>query len=121
MQIVDSVPFEEYQKKFDNSHVLIDQLYSYGCGLNGVLGMSKGMIVVGGADPYMYKLMGENENFPLVYLPIDKTEMLQALEILIKEKYTLHERAHRSREFAVKHHDYIKVAHEYVEFWKSKM
>lgn len=121
LRVVDSVPFKEYQHLMNTSHILIDQLYSYGCGMNGVLGMAKGLIVCGGADPYMYKLMNDDHNKPLVYLPIDEAEMYNTFEKLIKNKNQLHKKALASREFAEKHHDHIKVARQYVDFWKSKI
>ncbi|MBS2098231.1 glycosyltransferase [Carboxylicivirga linearis] len=121
LNIVDSVPFEVYQKLFNNSHILVDQLYSYGCGLNGVLGMSKGMVVAGGADEHMYKLMEEHKNFPLINLPIDEEDMYVVFENLIKQKKSLPKLAKASRKFAEEHHDYLYVAKEYVRFWEQKI
>ncbi|WP_068472255.1 glycosyltransferase family protein [Saccharicrinis aurantiacus] len=121
LRIVDSIPFDEYKNLMDSSHVLVDQLYSYGCGINGVLGMSKGLIVAGGADSYMYQLIGEEDNQPLVNLPVDEEEMFIVLEELIKNKRDLFTLAKETREFSIKHHNYIKVAKQYVDFWESKI
>ncbi len=121
IHIVDSIPYEEYQYLLNNAHVLVDQLYSYGYGMNGVLGLSKGLIVAGGADDYLYEIMNEQKNKPLVYLPIDKQEMLHVLELLITDKDGLTERAKNSRQFALEHHDYRIVAQRYLQFWELKI
>lgn len=121
LTIVDSVPFEEYHRLLNSSHILCDQLYSYGCGMNGALGLSKGLIIVGGADERMYSMFNESSNKPMIDLPVDKDELYKTLEEIVLKKDSLLEQAHKSREFAVKHHDYIKVAQEYLDFWKSRI
>jgi hypothetical protein len=121
LNIVDSIPFDEYQNLLNDSHVLCDQLYAYGYGLNGVLAMSKGLILAGCGSSELYHIMGEKENKPIVQLPMNKDELFKKLESLILNKDTLVEQAIKTREFAVKHHDYIKVAKKYLDFWSSKI
>jgi len=119
VNIAEGVPFETYQHMLDSSNVLCDQLYSYGCGMNGALGLSKGLVVAGGGEDYMYKLFGEEINFPIINLPTTESEIYKTFEALIKEKDTLYRRALRSREFAIKHHNYLNVAKSYLAFWKK--
>jgi len=119
--IVDSVPYDEYRKLMEGSHVICDQLYSYGAGLNAVIALSKGLIVVGGGEEYMYELFGEKDNKPIINLPDTKEGVVQVLESLLERRDELPHLAIKSREFALKYHDHIKVAQQYVDFWESKM
>ena len=121
LQIARSVPFEQYQTMMDSSHVLCDQLYSYGCGMNGAMAMAKGLIVAGGGEEEMYRLFGETENKPLINLPDTKGGVIKILESVLERRKDLPLMAQKSREFAIKHHDHIKVAQQYVDFWESKM
>ncbi len=121
LRIANSVPFEEYKNMLDSSHILCDQLYSYGNGMNGVMAMAKGLIVAGGGEDYMYELFGETENKPIINLPDTKEGVIEVFESLLERRDELPSLALKSREFALKHHDHIKVAQQYVDFWESKM
>ncbi len=121
LNIVDSVPYSTYQNLLNSSHVLCDQLYGYDYGLNGVLGMTKGLILAGCANSYLYNLMGEEKNKPIIELPLDRDKIFEKLENLIINSENLIDKARNTREFAIKHHNYIKVAKQYVDFWISKL
>ncbi|MCU4174510.1 hypothetical protein [Carboxylicivirga sp. N1Y90] len=119
LTIVNSVPYNEYIKLLNNSHVLCDQLYASGIGMNGLIGLSKGLIVGGCADAELYDSLGEKNNKPLVDLNTSDAEMFRTFEQLIDQKSSLKERSLKSREFVVKHHDSVKVAQQYLDFWKK--
>ena len=119
--VVHSVPFKQYQKLLNSSHVLCDQLYAYGIGLNGIIGLSKGLIVAGGADEDMYEALGEYKNRPIIDINTTESEMLKSFEFLLDNKKILNELSLKSRDFVVKHHDSIKVAQEYLDFWKQNL
>lgn len=117
LKIVTSIPFDEYQKLMNESHILCDQRYSTGIGMNGALSMSKGIITGSGATNEMYDALGEYENRPIVNLRQAKEELHSTFEHMIAHKRDLKEHSLRSRDFVVKHHDYIKVAQQYLDFW----
>ncbi len=121
LQIVSGVPYDEYINLLNSSHVLCDQLYSYGCGVNGVIGLSKGLIVVGGGDEGMYKLFKEIKNKPIVDLPSQKEDVYKELEKLLLNKSSLYKKALNSRRYAEKHHDVLKIAKKYEQFWMKMM
>ncbi len=117
---VHSVPFNEYTNLLNNSHILCDQLYSSGVGINGLIAMAKGLIVGGCGDDQLYESLGEFNNRPIIDLNTSKNEMFHTFEQILENKSQLKMRALKSREFVVKHHDCIKVAQKYLDFWKSK-
>ena len=119
VQVVDSVPLNEYTNLLNNSHILCDQLYSSGLGMNGIIAMAKGLIIGGCGDDQLYASLGELENKPLIYLNMPDKQMYSTIENLIKDKRVLYKRALKSREFVEKHHDCIKVAKQYMEYWKK--
>jgi len=117
--IVNSVPFNEYQTLLNSSHVLCDQLYAYGIGLNGLIAQSKGLIVCGGADEEMYNALGEEKNRPIIDLNVPRKKMLESFEQIIANKSILHELSSKNRDFVVKHHDSAVIAEKYIKFWKE--
>jgi len=119
LTIVDSVPFNEYTKLLNSSHVLCDQLYAYGIGMNGLIAQSKGLIVGGGADKEMYNLLGEYNNRPILDLNTSDKQMIETFESLIDNKSNLKELSYDSRRFVIDNYNYIKVAKKYLAIWQN--
>jgi glycosyltransferase involved in cell wall biosynthesis len=117
---VTSLPWKEYVKTMSESDVLLDQLYSYTPGMNGLIGMAQGLVLVGGGEPEMYDLLKENNNRPIINVFPSKEDIYSKLEMLIENKKNIPELSSDSRRFAEQHHNYIKVARQYIDFWNSK-
>ncbi len=118
--VAESLPYDEYYKMVLSSDILLDQLYSYSPAMNGLLAMAMGKILVGGGEPEMYGLLDEKENFPIVNVYPSDEDIFNKLESILLQKNELPEMAEKSRKFVEDHHDYIKVAKQYVDFWNSK-
>lgn len=115
----ESVPYHIYQNMMNSSHVLLDQLYSYTPAMNGLLAMAKGLVLVGGGEPECYDLLGEHEIQPIVNVLPDEKDVYDKLCKLISDKEGVVQKARDSRLFVERHHDYRKVAKEYIDFWSK--
>lgn len=116
----ESIPYNQYEKLLDHADVLIDQLYSYTPAMNAFLGMAKGLVVVGGGEPESYHILNEETNKPVINVLPNERDIFEKFEYIIKNKDRIPEWSLKSRQFIEKHHDYVKVAQQYVDFWKSK-
>ena len=116
----ESVPFEEYRKMIDECDVLLDQLYGFSPGMNALLAMSKGKIVVGGAEEECYTINNEKELRPMVNVTPDEEDVYKKLEWLVKNPDTIEKMQRDSLEYITRHHHSHKVAEEYLKFWNSK-
>ena len=122
MEIIraENVPFEQYQQMMDQSHVLLDQLYAYTPAMNALLAMSKGLVVVGGAEPEHYALLGENELRPIINVqPTEDDVFLQIEQRLLLHPEALEQLSRDSIEYVRRHHDPIRVARQYLEVWSK--
>ncbi|GGF25621.1 glycosyltransferase family protein [Flavobacterium limi] len=117
---VTSIPWSKYVKIMSESDVLLDQLYSYTPGMNGLIGMSQGLVLVGGGEPEMYDLLNESNNHPIVNVFPEKEDIYNKLESLVHNKKSIPEISANGRRFVEEHHNYIHVAQQYVDFWNSK-
>lgn len=115
-----SVPYQEYNRMMYGSDVLFDQLYSYTPGMNGLIAMAKGLVIIGGGEPEMYDLLKETENRPIINVFPDEEDIYQKAESLIIHRESLEQLSLDSRRFVEKHHDHIKVAGKYLQFWESR-
>jgi len=117
LKVAEGVPFDQYQQMMDDSDVLLDQLYSYTPAMNALLAMSKGMIVVGGGEPENYEILGETELRPIINVEPNYESVYHELEQLVLHPERIPELKQQSIEYIKKHHDYVKVAMQYVDFW----
>ncbi|NDW08198.1 glycosyltransferase [Dysgonomonas sp. 520] len=117
IQKAESLPFEEYVKMMAESDVILDQLYSYTPAMNAFTAMAQGLVCVGGGEPEGYEILGEYTNRPIVNVTPDEEDIYKKLENLILNRQEIPELSKNSRIFVEKHHNYIKVAQQYVDFW----
>ena len=116
----ENVPYPQYTKLISTCDVLLDQLYGYSPGMNALLAMSEGKIVVGGAEEECYEILDEKELRPTINVTPSEEDIYQKLKWLIENKENISQLQRESILFIKKHHDHIKVAQEYIKFWNSK-
>ena len=119
LRVAQGVPFDEYQRMMDGSDAILDQLYSYTPSMNSLLAMSKGIIVIGGGEPENYQILGETELRPIINVQPDYRSVYDELEQLILHPERISDLKRQSVEYVRRHHDYLKVAEQYIKFYQE--
>lgn len=114
---VESVGYDEYKRLMSSTHVVLDQLYSYSPAMNALLAMAQGKVLVGGGEPEMYDLMGDDNLRPIINVYPSEDAVYSKLEWLVNNKSELISLSRQGREFVKQYHDHIKVAEQYLDFW----
>ena len=117
--IARSVPFDEYQRMMEGCDAIIDQLYSYTPSMNSLLAMSKGIICIGGGEPENYEIIDEHELRPIINVEPTYESVYHELEQLVLHPERIPALKQQSIEYVRRHHDYRKVAGQYLDFWNS--
>lgn len=120
LTVVESMPFAEYVKCLYDQDVLLDQLYSYTPSMNPLEAMAHGVICMGGGEIEGYELLGEHDLRPIVNVEPTYESVVEQLEYLIAHPDEVERLRQQSVEYICKHHDYIKVARRYEEFYQGK-
>lgn len=115
----ESVPFEEYKRMMADSDVLLDQLYSYTPAMNALLAMAQGLVVVGGGEPENYEILGETELRPIVNVLPSEDDVFLKLENLVLHPEQIPLLKRQGLEYVRRHHDPVKVAERYLDFWQQ--
>ena len=120
LSVAENVPYNEYVRMMNDSHVILDQLYSYTPATNALIAMAQGMIAVSGAEPEYYDFIGENDNHPIVNVsPLLHDDIYTRLEWIVLNKHLLPSLSKASREFVLKHNDSNIVAQKHLDFWNK--
>lgn len=117
---VESLPFHEYVKCMQGCHVILDQLYSYTPAMNALEAMAHGLVVVGGGEPENYDILGERELRPIINVLPDSENIYNTLCRVVEERHRLPALSAQSVAYVRKHHDHVKVAAEYLNFWRQR-
>ena len=116
----ENIPFALYKEMIEGCHVLLDQLYGYSPAMNALLAMSKGKVVVGGAEEECYDIIGEKELRPMVNVTPSEEDVYNKLKQLIENKEKLPQMQRESLTIIERYHTPQKVAQQYLDFWESK-
>lgn len=119
--IVENRPFDEFIGLLKDSHVVLDQIYSYTPATTALMAMAYGLNVVSGAEPEYYDFIGEFENRPIVNAPIELGPLTNTLEDIVLHPERIRERGLRSREFVEKHNRCGTVAGWFLDFWLERL
>lgn len=116
----ENVPFEQYTQMVEDCDILLDQIYGYSPGMNALLALSKGKIVIGGAEEECYRILNEEDLRPMINVYPSEDDVYKKLEMLVLNKESIVKLQRESIEFVKKHHNPEKVAQQYIDFWNSK-
>ena len=120
LEVVENLPYNEYTRRMRDSHVILDQLYSYTPGTNALIAMAQGLVAVSGAEPEYYDLIGETANKPIVNVsPLVEGDIDHKLSWLVEHRDQLPQMARASRIFVEKHNAAPVVAERYLDFWNT--
>lgn len=120
LEVVENLPYAEYTRRMRDSHVILDQLYSYTPGTNALIAMAQGLVAVSGAEPEYYDLIGETGNKPIINVsPLVEGDIDDKLSWLVEHRDQLPQMARASRAFVEKHNAASVVAQRYLDFWNT--
>jgi len=118
IKIVESLPYNEYIKTYNEAHIVLDQVLAYDQGYNALEAMSKGKVVFTGAEKEFYEYYNLKKTVAINALP-DAQKIADSLEELIINPDKIIEIGKNAREFIQKEHHYKTIAQKYLDTWNS--
>lgn len=116
----ESLPYNEYIAKMKNCDILLDQIYSYTPAMNALQAMSMGIIAVSGGEEEHYELIKEDTLRPIINVQPTEKDIYNKLENLILHPELIFQLKCDGISYIKRHHDSIKIAQEYLDFWNKK-
>lgn len=112
------MPLNDYLAVMRRTNVVIDQTYSYSCGMNAIYALAMGKVVLGGAEPESLISLGV-ESTPVINLKPNAQSIIEKIEQLLEKRNQFEQLGYESRKFAEEVHDYKKIAQQYIDTWSS--
>lgn len=117
---VTQLPYRQFVERIKQSHIVVDQLYSYTPGTTALLAMGMGRVTMSGGEPEYYDFIGERHLRPIVNTePADMDVTLHRLEEVALDRDRLRALAAEGPEFVRRHNDAVEVARRFECFWNS--
>ncbi|WP_055435200.1 glycosyltransferase [Lacinutrix algicola] len=117
IKITENLPYSEYIKIYNESHILLDQVYAYDQGYNALEAMAKGKVVFTGAEQEWLDYYKLEENTVAINALPDAQVIFNRLEWLILNPEKIIEISKNARQFIEREHNYINSAKQYLEAW----
>lgn len=118
LRIDGQLPIDEYITIMEKANIVIDQTSCYSTGVNALIAMAQGKVVLGGAEPESLACLGV-ESTPVVNIVPSAASIISEIENLIHNSEMLSELGKRSRDFVRDHHDHVKIAQRYIDIWSK--
>lgn len=114
-EVVSGLTYDEYIKRFDSADIFLDQLYSYDRGVNGILGMANGKLVVSGFEDSP-SIQGLVTQLGINGTPDQKT-LFEALEFIINNQDIRYQIVKNSISYILDNHSPNVVVNKYIDVW----
>ncbi|WP_294208407.1 hypothetical protein [uncultured Chryseobacterium sp.] len=112
------LPFNEYLEILNKTNIVIDQTSSYSLGINALISMAKGKVVLGGAEPETDVEFGYDFNPAINILP-DPKSIIKEIEKLLDTRSEISKIGQKSRHFVKTYHDHRMIAKQYCDEWSK--
>lgn len=117
IKITHNLSYDEYLNAYNDSHIIMDQVYSYDQGFNALEAMAKGKVVFTGAEREWLEYYNLIEDTVAINALPDAQYIADKLEWLINNPEKINEISLNARVFIEKEHDYIQSAKKYIGTW----
>lgn len=119
LTVVENRPLAEFNAMLRNSHVVLDQIYSYTPATTALMAMAYGLNVVSGGEDDYYRFIGEDTLRPIINAPTDIDTLEAVIEDTIMRPELLRERSRQGRLLVERHNDVDVVARRFLDFWSK--
>jgi len=112
-----SIPYKEYIKRYEDCHILLDQVYAYDQGFNALEAMAKGKVVFTGAEQEWLDYYNLKADTVAINAQPDANQIAEKLEWLILNPEKIIDISKNARAFVEREHHYLNTAKTYIKKW----
>jgi hypothetical protein len=118
LRIEGKLPFNQYTSLLASTNIVIDQVNSHSNGVNALISLAMGKIVLGGGEKVALNSLNQIST-PVFNITPNDNSIIDTIESLIERKKDFESLGLSSRKFIEENHCHIKIAEEYLKVWNS--
>lgn len=119
VESVKDLPLNDYLARMNDSHIVLDQLYSYSPAMNALYAMALGKVVATGAQPEYYDCLDNNLYKPILSLSPFDNDIKERISQLVSNPETILIKGREGRELVKANNDSLIVAKKFLNHWKN--
>lgn len=119
VEVARNLSLHEYLERMKDSHLVLDQLYSYSPATNALQAMALGRVAGSGAEPEYYEYIGNPSERPIFHLSPLIPNLKERLRALILDTTPLYDMSLQGRHLVEKHNDVRIVADRFLSHWSN--
>jgi len=112
-----NIPYIDYIKLYDMSHIVLDMVYAYDQGYNALEAMAKGKVVFTGAEQEWLDYYELKEDTIAINALPNVDYLVAKLSWLIEHPEKIMEISKNARDFVEREHYYKSIAEKYIQNW----
>jgi hypothetical protein len=116
----EKLPFKDYMKVVERTNVIVDDANSYSIAMNGLFSLSKGKLIMGGAEPVANQAYGFSYN-PVFNINPDIDQICETMIDIINRKDEIEELGLLGRRFVEEYHNHVDIAKQYIEIFNESV
>ena len=113
------VPYHDYLNLLERTNIVVDQIYNEGYGMNALISMAMGKIVVCGDVTKTVNGLNITDSIPSISVEPTEDDIFNKIEVLICQKKVIKQLGHESMVFVRNNFNHIKVAQMYLDLWSK--
>jgi hypothetical protein len=118
LRIEGKLPFDQYTKLLTNTNIVIDQVNSHSNGVNALISLAKGKIVLGGGEQIALPSLNQKST-PVFNITPNDSSIFDTIEYLLQNKCRFEEIGYLGRKFIEENHNHINIAEKYINIWSE--
>ncbi len=119
VEVARNLSLKDYLERMGNSHLVLDQLYSYSPATNALQAMALGRVAGSGAEPEYYGYIGNPEKRPVFHLSPLIHDLKGRLRDLALDPSPMFEMSREGRKLVERHNDVAVVADRFLCHWNN--
>jgi hypothetical protein len=114
--ITGRLPINEYLEHLNRANVVMDQALSYSYGMNALISMAMGKVVMSGAENEILPFY-KGSPCPVINITPDPNQICKMIESIIEQREAIPDLGLAARNFVEENHSHIKIAARFLDVW----
>jgi hypothetical protein len=114
------MPYKEYLEVIEDVDIIVDQCNAYSYGMNAILGLSLGKVVLSGFEKECIEEFGYKDSFiPIINIKPDANQIFTAIDEVLSKNIINNKSNKKIINYYNSYHNYKLVTQDFINVYKK--